>query len=76
MNRLLFDDKEYKLIDKNDKKLEHEVTNEMTKNEGNVSSPWDNEHQNLFKILQDHALDIMARDKPQKKNYFKLDWKS
>ena len=44
MNRLLFDDKEYKLIDKNDKKLEHEVTNEMTKNEGNVSSPWDIEH--------------------------------
>ena len=68
MNRLLFDKTEYKLVDKDQK-----IVEQPKENQGNVQ-PENNDSKELFEILQDHALDIIVREKPQKKGYFKLDW--
>ena len=58
MNRLLFDKTEYKLVDKDSK-----IGEQPKANQGNVQ-PEDNDSKKLFEILQDHALDVIVREKP------------
>ena len=50
LNRLLFDDIEYKLVDKNAKKSEQDLTSEMEANTGNFSA-WDADNQRLLSVL-------------------------